>query len=277
MNFAVVGFCCGAAVLGLAGTAFAVTPGQLQARLDAGEKITLIDLRSKAAYQTGHIPNAIHVPAVLVPQKSLPPLGAVVAYDDGVGVDTTSDAVTALNGKAGIKAEALEGGFAAWETAHADASTRGRGVQPEELPMITYDHLKTAQSADVVLVDLRTSGQPSVQKAAAKATTAQPLTDLAAEFPKARVVTSPFESGGGIRKLAMKGGSQPQPLLVLIDNGDGSAQATARTLKANGVKRFAILVGGEEMIARKGLSGSDRIGSSIVVRRPNTAGATNSN
>jgi hypothetical protein len=50
----------------------------------------------------------------------------------------------------------------------------------------------------------------------------------------------------------------------------------ARVLKANGIKRFVVLAGGEEMIARKGQSGLDRVGSSIVVRQPGPPGTTNS-
>ena len=41
---------------------------------------------------------------------------------------------------------------------------------------------------------------------------------------------------------------------VLIDRGDGSADITARQLKAAGIKRLVILAGGEETLVRKGQS-----------------------
>ncbi|HWQ90547.1 MAG TPA: hypothetical protein VN673_02660, partial [Clostridia bacterium] len=51
-------------------------------------------------------------------------------------------------------------------------------------------------------------------------------------------------------------------------NGDGAAQETARMLRANGVKRFVILAGGEQSLARKGKPGLQRVGSTITLRNP---------
>ena len=44
-------------------------------KLSAGEKLTLIDVRPTALFKQGHIPNAINVPAPVVPHKQLPPSG----------------------------------------------------------------------------------------------------------------------------------------------------------------------------------------------------------
>jgi len=272
MNSSLLGRCLCYAAVGFVAGAMAITPAEVQKRLNAWEKITFVDLRSRTVFQAGHIPNAINIPASLVPQKELPPIGVVVAYDDGLGADTATAAAAALSTKPGITAFPLEGGFAAWETAQSAASTRAAGLSPEELPMITYDRLKTAQSNDVVLVDLRKS--PGTAQGISK-TAAQPLTDLAAEFPRAQIARSPFDVSTATRKLAGSGNAPP-PLLVLIDNGDGSSLQMARMLKANGVKRFAVLAGGEEMIVRQGQSGLDRVGSSIVVRQPGPPGTTNS-
>lgn len=244
----------------------AVSPADLQARLAAGERLTVVDVRSAVLFQKGHLPGAINVPATLIPQKDLPPLGTVVVYDDGLGVDTATPAAVALSKKAGITAEALTGGYAAWETARGN-TTSERGVKPEEIPVITYARLKAAASQDVVLVDLR---QP-VAVSGRQAKDAAPLTDLQAEFPQARVITSPFD-GAGQRK---KSGDAAPPLLVLIDSGDGSAQTMARTLKANGITRFAILAGGEEIITRKGQAGLQRSATTVLsVPGPTTMSPT---
>jgi rhodanese-related sulfurtransferase len=263
--------CC--AAIGLVTSALAITPAEVQRKLQAGEKITFVDLRSRTAFQTGHIPNAINIPASLVPQKELPPLGLVVAYDAGLGTDTATAAAATLSAKPGITALPLEGGFAVWEDVQSVSSTRAAGLSAEEFPVITYDHLRMAQSNNVVLVDLRKprAVAPTVTGAQAGA---QPLTDLATEFPRAKITRSPFAGSTPTRTLA--GSATASPLLVLIDNGDGAAQQMARTLKANGIKRFAILAGGEEMIARKGQPGLERVGSSTIVRQPHPSGATNS-
>ena len=259
--------CCATCVVGA--WAPAITPIEVQRSLDKGASITFVDVRSLTAYKEGHIPNAISIPASLVSRKELPPLGTVVVYDDGLGTDTASAAVTALNQKAGISAQVLDGGLAAWESSHS-VTTHSRGLSPEALPLITYDKLKRTQSNNVVLVDLRGG---ATAKTSVKALAATTTSDLAAEFPGARVTKSPFQIPAA--KVLAVGPTTP-PLLVLIDDGDGSAQQMARTLKANGVKRFVILAGGDEMIQRQGQSGSDRIGSTVTVQKAGAVGAMNS-
>jgi rhodanese-related sulfurtransferase len=248
-----------------AGAATAVSPVEVQRMIDAGEKITFIDVRSNAAFKEGHVPGAINVPATLAPQKQLPPLGAVIVYDDGLGRETAGEAADALAKKPGISARVLEGGFAAWESLRA-TTTKGGGLKPEETQFITYTDLEKVQSDDVVLVDLRKEPKQVRQDENQNATPPEPLTDLRKEFTKVRGVTrSPFE----VPQSRQAGVSaNTKPLLVLIDNGDGSAQATARQLKANGITRFAILAGGETAIARKGRPGLSRSSSTIVIHRP---------
>lgn len=234
--------------------------------------ITFVDVRSTVAFKIGHIPGAINVPAALVPHKQLPPLGRVVVYDDGQGGDAAKTAASALNLKPGTTAEVLDGGFPAWEMSQA-ATTKEGGMKPEMLPMITYDRLKKVQGDDVVLVDLRKTPAVATGKAAAKEAAA-PFTDLSAEFPSARLTTSPFQIPAVAKKTASPATAAP-PLLVLIDNGDGSAQEAARALKANGNTRFVILAGGEEILARKGESGLQRSGTTITVQKPSPATTPN--
>ncbi|MBI5387110.1 MAG: rhodanese-like domain-containing protein [Verrucomicrobia bacterium] len=262
MTLCIARWLCGSTLV-LCASALAITPAEAQRKLDRGEKLTFVDVRSTVLFKQGHVPGAINVPAALVPHKQLPPLGNVVVYDDGLGRDGAVAAAAALNKKPGITAEVLDGGFAAWEAAKA-ATTKTGGMKPEEMPLITYDHLQATQSDDVVLVDLRAAGS-SAKSAQADAA---PLTDLQAEFPKARgVCQSPFEVPAS-KNLAKSGSTPTPPLLVLIDRGDGAAQAMARTLKANGVTRFVILAGGEEIITRKGQPGLQRAGSTIILKKP---------
>lgn len=248
------------AVVTSAATASAISPADVTKLLDAGEKITFVDVRLNVLFQKGHIPGAINVPAQLVPEKQLPPLGHVVVYDDGRGEQAALVAAAALNQKNGISAEVLDGGYAAWEMAQA-GTTKSRGLAPEEMPLITYAQLKNTKSADVVLVDMRQA--KSVAHVAGNISAAPALTDLQTEFPGAKVVHSPFESS----PLHASAVASAPPLLVLIDNGDGSARNMARVLKANGNTRFAILAGGEQILAVHGQAGLQRIGSSLTIRK----------
>ena len=242
--------------------AWAVNATELGAALKRHDPVTLIDVRSTDVFANGHIPGAINVPAPIVGEKRLPKLGKVVVYDDGLGTDKATDAAAKLNQKPGIAAEVLRGGFSAWETLNAGESTRQPGSKEETLPRITYKELKALPGQGLILVDLRTSN--SVPTKTAKSMTSSggkkpvQLSDLHTVFPGARVTTSAFEPANQAKSAA-----ETAPLVVLIDNGDGTAEVTARQLRANGVRRFTILAGGEKIIARDGMPGKQRLGATV--------------
>jgi rhodanese-related sulfurtransferase len=242
----------------------ALTPADLQAKLNAGAKLTVIDVRNLGLYQKSHIPGAINIPAVFCAEKMLPRLGPVVVYDSGVGRDEATPAAAALNAKPGINAEVLEGGFAGWLQAQGP-STQAHGLHPEATPLISYADLKAAQGNNLVLVDLRKPVLQARQNAGdANIAPPAPLTDLRKEFPAAPVASSPFN----LPQTRQSGPGAASPLLVLIDSGDGAAQAMAAALKANGISRFAILAGGESILARHGEPGLQRITTSTLPLTP---------
>ena len=244
------------AAFAAASVAHAISPARLQQEITKGAKLTIIDVRNTELYQRGHVPGAINIPAGFCETKKLPPLGRVVAYDAGLGDNLVAGAVAALNAKPGIKAEALDGGFAAWE-AQKLPDTKGRGTADQMVPMVTYQQIKTNVTDDVVLVDLRKS-RASNAKSEAKAV---PLSDLQSAFPQARITSSPFNITG---KKKASSGEVLEPLLVLIDRGDGMSEEMARVLRANGVTRVVVLAGGEQIIAREGQAGSKRSGTVVT-------------
>ncbi|HEV2391802.1 MAG TPA: rhodanese-like domain-containing protein [Verrucomicrobiae bacterium] len=259
--------CAGGAVLASLLGAFtslqaqSATLAQLQQRLAQREKLTIIDVRSPVLYAQGHVPGAINIPASLCSQKKLPPLGAVVVYDSGLGINDSgaAEGAAAQLGKLpGIHAETLAGGYAAWEEAHL-LTTKGQGARREALHYITYAQLKTALPGDVVLVDLRRQPKAaSVPGSPGKAALA--LTDLSLEFPGCRVMKSAAET----RNASSSGKA---PLVVFIDSTDGTAESSARLLKAGGTRHYAILAGGEAVLARKGERGLERSGTGALSPR----------
>ncbi len=224
----------------------AMTVAALQGQQEAGARLTVIDTRSPRDFAQEHIPGAINIPATICPSKALPALGDVVVYGDDLIGDPAEAAAASLAAKPGLKVDLLEGGFAAWKSA-AGLTTRGSGMQREQLNYISYARLKSAKRDNVVLFDLR-------KTPAAKG---QPLTDLAAEFPGARQARS--------RAAAMSGSGGSSAVVVLIDSGDGAAEAEARKLKAAGAHNYMILAGGELILARKGQAGLDRASSVSAV------------
>jgi rhodanese-related sulfurtransferase len=235
-----------------------LTVAGLQEQLAGGGKITVIDIRSPLAYGQEHIPGAINIPASLCPHKNLPPLGQVVVCGDGLGENAVEAAAAALAKKPGLKVEVLEGGFAAWKSSQS-MTTRGAGMKRETFNYITYTHLKAAKADAVVLLDLRKPALSSPQG----------LTDLKAEFPGLRQARSREE-------LARSGSGAPS-LVVLIDNGDGTAEKEARLLKAGGTHNYVILAGGELILSRKGQAGLQRKapGSARVPQTPSAPGGAN--
>jgi rhodanese-related sulfurtransferase len=123
-----------------------------------------------------------------------------------------------------------------------------------------------------VLVDLRKPPAPSRPSLAAGVNApSRPLTDLSLEFPGMRLAKSVPEKSS----LAASGAPA---LVILIDSADGTAQAAARALKAGGVRRYAILAGGELILARHGQPGLQRAASRVVPQYQTPApasGATN--
>jgi rhodanese-related sulfurtransferase len=239
--------------------ALAVSPSELAVRLK-DRSVTVVDVRPTDVYRVAHIPGAINVPYGVIREKMLPPLGAVVVCDGGLGLDRTRESVAVLNQKPGIKAEALEGGFAGWETAFPASSTRAPGQGKETFQMITYKELKAMPGEQLLLVDLRR--EPTSAKSSKRVDTAKlsaPLTDLAAAFPGAEIIRSPFE-GGRVAKRQAGGG----PLMVLVDNGDDRARDIARQLRSTGERRCVILAGGELILARDGQPGLQRLGTGVT-------------
>ncbi len=227
-----------------------ITVADLQHRLATGDQLTIIDLRQNAFFAADHIPGAINIPATLCPVKNLPPLGQVVVYDDGMGprgLAVFQNAVAALSQKPGITVDVLSGGYAAWQSANA-LTTVGRGMKPEKFNYITYGELQAADPAGVVLVDLRRPTKEVLKNASA-------LTDLSREFPHRRLTRA--ASVPATRADTSTG------LMVLIDSDDGASEAAARLLKAQGVRQYLILMGGELAIQRKGRPGLDRSGGGV--------------
>lgn len=241
-------------------TAPALTVADLQKQMAGGTPVTVVDIRSPAAFAQEHIPGAINVPALLCPLKQLPPLGKVVVCGDGLGREDVAAAAAALSAKPGLQVEILDGGFAGWQNAQA-LTTRGAGFHRESFNYISYDQLKSVKPAGVVLYDLRQPAPASSAK----------LTDLNVEFPSLKRATSRTDA---VKSAAVQPAAGASSLMVLIDNGDGTAELEARRLKLGGNHNYVILAGGELVLARHGQAGlqHNAAGTAYVVNKPAAAG-----
>jgi len=227
------------------GEGFAVTAEEVRAQLGAGEKVTIVDIRSRALYAEEHIPGAINLPAAVIDKKRIPPLGEVVVYGDGIRSDIARKAVEALNAKKGIHAELLEGGFPAW-CAVNKKTVRQIGMKKASINFITWEEFEKIIGGEdnVVLLDMR-----ELNKA----------TDLKSVFPGLDVMRLKRMPGSAKKRWDIKAllragikNTQNDTLYILVDDGYGESEKAAYALNAKGIKRLAVLIGGEIIIKRAG-------------------------
>jgi len=233
----------------------AMTVQELHGLMDSEKKLTVIDIRNLTAYENSHIPGSINIPASLMANKKLPPLGQVVVYGDGIHTEKADNAVDALNQKRGIQADVLEGGISAWQSMNMP-DTRAAGMNKTIYSYITYQELLefVSGNTDIVLVDLRQAKENQI------------LSDLDLQFPGVEVLKpssriNPKNNKGSkfrLRTLMRRQKGQVPPLFILIDNGDEVSEKVYRRLGASRIKRLAILTGGELILSRQGQSGQQK-------------------
>jgi rhodanese-related sulfurtransferase len=256
------------AALPLAATAPAVVePAALEASMRGADAPLLIDIRSATEFRSGAIPGAVNIPAAFIATRTFPPLAGAILYDDGQGIHSAASAAAALATRVDFPVAWLRGGYAAWLEA-GGASTTPAGLRPEALPHLTYNQLLESNPDDVVLFDLRAAAaagegftpaaaedDPVRQFAAARKFSLESRNPLA-------VLPRPAPAGDGFTPAAA---ATPLPLVVLIDNNDGAAEAMARKLRANGHHRVVILIGGVDIIRHEGRPGLVRRAAGISI------------
>lgn len=241
-----------------ASTVLAISAGELKAMLTQQQRPVIIDIRPRPHYDQAHIPGAISIPAASLAHKALPPFGLVVVCGDGVDDAATRAAADVLNQAPGIQAVIMEGGFPAWE-AEARVTSRGLGLFDEVFEYVSNDDLARIASAgqDMILVDLRPPMSPSARRSPTG------KVDLSRRFPRHKTLAPAAGRWKQYRQGAIGAGEllrlrrlSRSKLYVLIDEGDGAtAEAVARGLRGKGIRRVAILAGGDVALRPEGQPG----------------------
>lgn len=234
-----------------AGPVNPIAPAELLALMDSPSTALVVDLRPEEYFLNGSIPGAVHIPAAFIGRRNFPLLDAIVLVDDGVGLINGRTIAEELGARVDFPVLWLRGGYAAWLESRAP-NTAPSGLRPESLPRLTYRQLTDADLEDAVLFDLRFA-----EGELAPAGDDDPVSKFAGEM------SLPLARGNPLSALGRQPSAAPgelvpasaKPLLVLIDNNDGTAEAMARKLQANGHHRFVILTGGAEIIRHQGRSG----------------------
>jgi rhodanese-related sulfurtransferase len=98
---------------------FETDPSDIAAARAAGERLLLLDVRSRAAWDAGHVPGAVHIPGGELPGRldELPLPGAhprVVTYCWGPGCNGSTKAALTLARAGYGDVREMIGGFEYW-------------------------------------------------------------------------------------------------------------------------------------------------------------------
>ncbi|GGH43401.1 rhodanese-like domain-containing protein [Microbacterium album] len=90
-------------------------PADVAAARAAGEPTTVVDVRSRASFDQGHVPGALHLPARELPERhgELAGLPNLVVYCWGPGCNAATKAALELS-RLGYAVREMIGGFEYW-------------------------------------------------------------------------------------------------------------------------------------------------------------------
>lgn len=220
-----------------------------------GPHPTLIDIRKTADFQRGSIPGAINIPGRVLLEKRMSFSRGVVLFSDGIADKVDVAELASQLKEAGISpVHYLHGGLPAWtqlkevSTTHQVGAREGRGSRS-----ITYQDLVQRKGSDTVLIDLRPDPERVVPQGHQCPVGEICKTQKFRLFPN----LAAFHTAQRQKKEAREVGDIP--LVVLIGAEDTSiADAELEKLFIEGYHRSTILLGGADIIAKKGLRGHKR-------------------
>ena len=98
---------------------YEIDPSDVATARAGGEAVLVIDVRSRAAWDQGHLPGALHLPAAEIPQhlQDLPPAAEdpqLVVYCWGPGCNGSTKAALALSHAGYQHVREMIGGFEYW-------------------------------------------------------------------------------------------------------------------------------------------------------------------
>lgn len=236
---------CVAAALLASTPAEAMTPAELAAWLAQGDRVTVIDIRHPAQYARTHVPGSINLPMPGLTQRQLPAMVNVVVVGDGFDVEAEAGAVDALRAQGIPRVEVLDGGILAWEESGTGSVQQAGMVAGSPVMYVTAQQVERAVRSGrlgVVLVDLRANvaGRTPFSRVG--------LGDLWVVEPPATATNSQV-----VQHILRYRDQARGKVLLLVDDGDGRAEGVGMLLSAAGVKRQAILTGGEHALESWGL------------------------
>lgn len=108
-----------------------IAPQRVHGLQREGSGLWLVDVRTPAAFEGGHIEGALNVPVDLLGTRNLPRTKSIVLADDSLGLRKALAGAETLLKKGYGKVFIIEGGIPAWEMERLPATgTRGGNLRP---------------------------------------------------------------------------------------------------------------------------------------------------
>ena len=92
-----------------------IGPARVHEMLSEGSGLWFVDLRSSAAFASGHIEGSVNIPAMELRFKKYPASKTVILVDDTLGQKTARETAGQLSQNGQERVYVLDGGIAAWE------------------------------------------------------------------------------------------------------------------------------------------------------------------
>lgn len=203
--------------------------------MNEGSGLWLIDVRSTAAYESGHVEGSVNIPSIVLKHKKFPLRKMLILFDDSLGQREAREAADSLVKKGHERVSVLEGGLAAWKSEGlpmVESKEPDRGVTAAELKWAL------ANSVAMKIYDLRdakTRKQGVVQ--GSEIVSGKTLQERTEKLKKRL-------ANDGKKNLAARM-KKPQPVVLIFAASD-DAPVYTRTIAENVRGDIRYLIGGYE-------------------------------
>jgi len=134
-----------------------IAPQRVHNLVKEGSSLWIVDVRTSAAFEQGHMEGAVNIPAELIKVKNLPKSKIIVLADDSLGLRNARAGADVFVKKGHEKVFILEGGIPAWQSEGLPIT----GKRSDNLRPVMWDDLAWARanSVQLRLYDLRDKGE----------------------------------------------------------------------------------------------------------------------
>jgi len=199
-----------------------ISPQRVHHLLKEGSGLWIVDVRSPATFENGHIESAVNIPVDVLKHKHLPKAKMIVLADDSLGLRDSCKAADMLRAKGYGKVFVLDGGVRLWRS----ESLPWNGKNNASLHPVSWDELTWAFSNSVPfrLADLRDRDEQ--RRGPVKGAVVIAGNTLAEKLKKLKMDLSAAPSGRLARKL-----EKPQVVVLVLPSSRSSLDAAGNALR----------------------------------------------